>query len=157
MSQKAKPKGYTMFALLIIICIGLWTGEQSRQADSQRAIEIEISQSDSQLVEQVASVGSSLSQADIEQNLDDPKPIPSPSDKSAAKEIIVFVGVDCPPCEKWKRCEMQRFQDAGWKIAICEPGNHNCRLTPTFSISADGKTVEKVGYIKLEEIAEVLK
>lgn len=146
-----------MFALLIIICIGLWTGEQSRQADSQRAIEIEISRSDSQLVEQVASVSSSLGQADIEQNLDEPKPVPSPSDKPAAKEIIVFMGVDCPPCEKWKRCEMQRFQDAGWKVAICEPGNHNCPRTPTFSITSDGNTVEKVGYIKLEEVAEVVK
>ena len=146
-----------MFALLIILCIGLWTNEQSRQADSQRAIEIEISRSDSHLVEEVASVGSSLGQADIEQNLDDPKPVPSPSDKPAAKEIIVFMGIDCPPCEKWKRCEMQRFQDAGWKVAICEPGNHNCPRTPTFSITIDGKTFEKVGYIKLEEVAEVVK
>ena len=160
MSKTAKPKGYAMFALLIVICIGLWTGEQSRQDDSIRSIESEISQSDSTLVEQVASAGQSLSSnhiADVNKMVDDPKPVPSPSDKPAAKEIIVFMGVNCPPCEKWKRCEMQRFQEAGWKVAICEPGNHNCPLTPTFSISADGKTVEKVGYIKLEEVAEVLK
>lgn len=146
-----------MFALLIILCIGLWAGEQSRQADSQRAIEIQISRSGTQLVEQVASGGPSLGQANIEKNLDEPKPVPSPSDKPAAKEIIVFMGIDCPPCEKWKRCEMQRFQDAGWKVAICEPGNHNFPRTPTFSITSDGKTVEKVGYIKLEEVAEVVK
>ena len=79
-----------MFALLIIICIGLWTGEQSRQADSIRSIESEISQSDSQLVEQVASVGPSLGRSDIEQNLDDPKPVPSPSDKPSKPEIIIF-------------------------------------------------------------------
>ena len=155
MSQKAKPKGYAMFALLIIICIGLWTGEQSRQADSIRSIESEISQSDSQLVEQVASVGPSLGHSDIEQNLDDPKPVPSPSDKPSKPEIIIFTSPSCPPCEKWKRCEASKFEANGWKVAYCE--QHDYPRTPTFLITKDGKTVEKVGYIKLEEIAEVLK
>ena len=139
-----------MFIVLIVVCIGLWNGQQIRDFDWDRGIGSEIPMNDQALIDQVASV-------------DDPKPVPvpvpdpSPSDKPAAKEIIIHMGVNCPPCEKWKRCELSRFQEAGWKVAICDPSQHSYSRTPTFSITIDGKKIEKTGYIQFEEIDEVVK
>lgn len=137
-----------MFIVLIVVCIALWNGQQIQEFDWDRGIESSITMNDQALIDQVASV-------------DDPKPIPipdpSPSDKPAAKEIIIHVGLSCPPCDRWKRCEMSRFQEAGWKVAICDPSQHSYSRTPTFSITIDGKKIEKTGYISFDEIDEVVK
>jgi protein-disulfide isomerase len=85
-------------------------------------------------------------------------PQPSPSDKpheKAKREVLVFVSVNCPPCEKWKRCEMNRFLDAGWSVGIVEV--HSYGLTPTFEIESDGKAVTIKGYTTLEQAAEAVR
>lgn len=82
-------------------------------------------------------------------------PQPSPSDKKPAKEIVIFTAKNCPPCDKWKRCEQPKFEAAGWKVAYCE--KHDFPLTPTFLIESDGKTKEKRGYFSFEQLGEVLK
>jgi hypothetical protein len=71
------------------------------------------------------------------------------------KEVIVFVSGNCPPCERWKRCEMQRFIDAGWKVAFCE--QHSYKLTPTFLFTLEGRSIERVGYVSFEQLGEVLR
>ncbi len=86
-----------------------------------------------------------------------PSPQPSPSDKheKTKREILIFVSKNCPPCEKWKRCEMQRFMDAGWAVGIVEV--HSYGLTPTFEIESDGKKATIKGYTTLEQASEAVR
>jgi hypothetical protein len=79
----------------------------------------------------------------------------SPSDKPAKPEVLVFVSKSCPPCEKWKRCEMQRFLDAGWSVGIIEV--HRYPITPRYEINANGKQVDHVGYLTFEQAKELAK
>ncbi len=85
-------------------------------------------------------------------------PHPSPSDRPHEKtkrEILVFVSIDCPPCEKWKRCEMNRFLDAGWAVGIVEV--HSYGLTPTFEVESGDKKVTLKGYTTLEQAGEAVR
>ena len=87
-----------------------------------------------------------------------PSPQPSPSDKPHEKtkrEVLIFVSKNCPPCEKWKRCEMQRFMDAGWAVGIVEV--HSYGLTPTFEIESGEKKATIKGYTTLEQAAEAVR
>jgi hypothetical protein len=148
-----------MFILLMVVCLGLWNGQQIRDVEWDRGIEM----NNQELIDQVSQLRSETIEehsADSENMVDEPKPVPSPSPSDKLKqkrEIIIFMGVSCPPCDRWKQCEMQRFRDAGWEVAICDPDQHSHPRTPTFSITADGKTVERVGYFTFEQLAEVWK
>ena len=85
-------------------------------------------------------------------------PQPSPSDKPHEKmkrEILIFVSKNCPPCEKWKRCEMNRFLDAGWAVGIVEV--HSYGLTPTFEIESGDKKATIKGYTTLEQAGEAVR
>jgi hypothetical protein len=85
-------------------------------------------------------------------------PQPSPSDKPHEKtkrEVLIFVSANCPPCEKWKRCEMQRFMDAGWSVGIVD--QHSYGLTPTFELKSGDKKATLTGYTTLEQAAEALR
>jgi len=87
-----------------------------------------------------------------------PSPQPSPSDKpheKAKREMLIFVSKNCPPCEKWKRCEMNRFLDAGWSVGIVEV--HSYALTPTFEIECGEKKATIKGYTTLEQAAEAVR
>ena len=87
-----------------------------------------------------------------------PSPQPSPSDKPHEKtkrEVLIFVSKNCPPCEKWKRCEMNRFLDAGWAVGIVEV--HSYGLTPTFEIESGDKKATIKGYTTLEQAAEAVR
>jgi hypothetical protein len=90
--------------------------------------------------------------------LKEPDPMPSPSDKPHEKikrEILIFVSANCPPCEKWKRCEMQRFMDAGWSVGIVD--QHFYGLTPTFEVESGDKKATIKGYTTLEQAAEAVR
>lgn len=67
------------------------------------------------------------------------------------KEITIFLapkGEKCEPCDRWKRCEMQRFMDSDWKIAIFdEPHSYP---TPTFEIQRGSRRSTHVGYLSFE-------
>ena len=115
------------------------------------------------LIEQVATVKESFTveneptvkQSSTVQPVD---PQPSPSDKPHEKtkrEVLIFVSRDCPPCEKWKRCEMTRFLDAGWSVGIVE--QHSYGLTPTFEIESGDKKATIKGYTTLEQAAEAVR
>jgi hypothetical protein len=85
-------------------------------------------------------------------------PQPSPSDKpheKSKREILIFVSKNCPPCEKWKRCEMQRFMDAGWSVGIVD--QHSYGITPTFEIESGDKKVTRTGYTTLEQAVEAVR
>jgi hypothetical protein len=99
------------------------------------------------LIEAVASVKESMQ--------DPPQPSPSDRHEKAKREIIIFTRRNCPPCDRWKRCEQSKFEAEGWTVAYCD--EHNYPLTPTFLIDANGKQTEHRGYLPFEKMKEVLK
>lgn len=139
MNLSSGEKG--MFAV-IGFCIFSWFFGSSQKPDPTQCD----LQPSSDLIGQVASVP-----------FDEPKPVPtpSPSDKKPKIEILVFVSKNCPPCERWKRCEMQKFLDADWSVGIIE--EHPFPVTPRFEITKDGKPIEKVGYLSFEDAKGLVK
>jgi hypothetical protein len=109
----------------------------------------------SALIEEVAAVKESFTVQPID-------PQPSPSDKpheAAKREILVFLAPKdqkCEPCDRWKRCEMQRFMDAKWEVAIFD-GPHNYGRTPTFELKSGDKKATLTGYTTLEQAAEAVR
>jgi hypothetical protein len=103
------------------------------------------------LIQEIATVKESFTVQPVD-------PQPSPSDKPHEKtkrEVLIFVSANCPPCEKWKRCEMNRFLDAGWAVGIVEV--HSYGLTPTFEIESGDKKVTIKGYATLEQASEAVR
>lgn len=138
--------GSLVFILLLLVCGALWMNQPS-------VPKLDFTQPVDGLIEQVASVEDSLQHIpDVGEMVD-----PSPSDKPkpSKPEIIIFTSKSCPPCERWKRCEAPKFEANGWKVAYCE--DHNYGLTPTFLITENGRTIERVGYFTFEQLQEVLK
>jgi len=136
-----------MFAV-IGLCVFSWFFGSSPKPDPTQC---DIPSTD--LIEQVATVRESLTVQPAP--ADDPKPIQSPSDKPSKIEILVFVSKNCPPCEKWKRCEMQKFLDAGWSVGIIE--DHPFPVTPRFEVSKGSERKEHVGYLTFEQAKGLVK
>jgi hypothetical protein len=113
----------------------------------------------SALIEEVATVKESFTVQPnhiVDANkMVDPQPSPSDKHEATKREILIFVSKNCPPCEKWKRCEMQRFMDAGWSVGIVE--QHSYGLTPTFEIESGDRKVTLKGYTTLEQAAEAVR
>ena len=144
-----------MWIIFISMCVVLFSVQRSKEVEQMSfkdPTQCDIAPTSSEFISELEQATNTL--IDPEVAVD---PTPSPSDKPAAKEIIIYMGMNCPPCDRWKRCEMSRFQEAGWKVAICDPSQHEYSRTPTFSITIDGKTVHNTGYICLEEVVEVIK
>lgn len=149
MSEQKDNGGVLVFILLLLVCASLWVNQPTLPS-------VESTPSPNGLIDEVASVGDTLNHSpDVGEMVDEPKPVPSPSDKPSKPEIIIFTSASCPPCERWKRCEAPKFESNGWKVAYCE--EHNYGLTPTFLITRDGRTIERVGYFTFEQLQEVLK
>ena len=151
MSEQKDNGGALVFILLLLVCASLWVNQPTLPS-------VESTPSPNGLIDEVASVGDTLNHSpDVGEMVDEPKPVPSPSDKPSKPEIIIFTSKSCPPCERWKKCEMQKFLDAHWKVVIVDEKDHSHSRTPTFLIAKDGRTVEKVGYFTFEQLQEVLK
>jgi hypothetical protein len=157
-----------MFAV-IGLCLFSWFFGSSPKPDPTQC---DIPQSD--LIEQVASVKESLTVQDhitdaSKMVTDGPTKtqkkqyvhetdfgnIRSPSDKPSKIEILVFVSKNCPPCEKWKRCEMQKFLDAGWSVGIID--DHPFPVTPRFEVSKGSDRKDHVGYLSFEQAKGLVK
>jgi hypothetical protein len=136
-----------MFAV-IGLCLFSWFFGSSPKPDPTQC---DIPSSD--IAGQVATVRESLTVQPAP--IEDPKPIPSPSDKPLKIEVLVFVSKNCPPCEKWKRCEMQKFLDAGWQVGIVE--DHPFPVTPRFEVSKGSERKEHVGYLTFEQAKGLVK
>ena len=149
MSEQKDNGGALVFILLLLVCASLWVNQPALPS-------VESTPSPDGLIDEVASVGGTLNHSPgVGEKVDEPKPVPSPSDKPSKPEIIIFTSKSCPPCERWKRCEAPKFESNGWKVAYCE--EHTYGLTPTFLITKDGRTVEKIGFFTFEQLQEVLK
>jgi hypothetical protein len=136
-----------MFAV-IGLCLFSWFFGSSPKPDPTQC---DIPSSD--LAGQVATVRESLTVQPS--TIEDPKPIPSPSDKPSKLEVLVFVSKNCPPCERWKRCEMQKFLDAGWQVGIVE--DHPFPVTPRFEVSKGSERKDHVGYLTFEQAKGLVK
>jgi hypothetical protein len=134
---------------LIGFCLFVWLFGSSAKPDPTQC---DIPTSSTELIAQVQSVQNHI--ADANKTIDS---TPSPSDRheKIKREVLVFVSSNCPPCERWKRCEMQRFMDAGWSVGIVE--NHSYGLTPTFELESGGKKATIKGYTTLEQAAEAVR
>jgi len=89
----------------------------------------------------------------------DPQPSPSDRHEKIKRKILVFLAPKdqkCEPCDRWKRCEMQRFMDADWDVAIFD-GAHSYGRTPTFEIESNDKKATRTGYTTLEQAAEAVR
>jgi hypothetical protein len=136
-----------MFAV-IGLCLFSWFFGSSPKPDPTQC---DIPSSD--LAGQVATVRNPLTVQPAP--IEDPKPIPSPSDKPLKLEVLVFVSKNCPPCEKWKRCEMPKFLDAGWQVGIVE--DHPFPITPRFEVSRGSERKDHVGYLSFEQAKGLVK
>jgi len=142
-------------ALLVIVGLFWWMAPAKPDPT-----QCDIPTDSSALIEELATVKQSLTvQPDhIPEATKMIDPMPSPSDKPHEKtkrEVLIFVSKNCPPCEKWKRCEMNRFMEAGWTVGIVEV--HSYGLTPTFEIKANGKNQTIKGYASFEQIVEAVR
>jgi hypothetical protein len=142
MTEKGSP-------ILLLIALGLlyWASIPAVAPDPTQCDLLDASP----LIEEVAKV-------EFAAPPKEPDPMPSPSDKPHEKtkrEILIFVSVNCPPCEKWKRCEMNRFLDAGWAVGIVEV--HSYQITPTFEIESGDKKTTRTGYTTLEQAGEAVR
>jgi hypothetical protein len=154
MSEKGGP-----VIMVVLLCGLFWLCSEPAKDPTQCDLP-----DSAALIEEVATVKESFTVqpdhiADANKMVDpQPSPQPSPSDKPHEKtkrEILIFVSANCPPCEKWKRCEMNRFLDAGWAVGIVEV--HSYGLTPTFEIECGDKKATIKGYTTLEQAAEAVR
>jgi hypothetical protein len=106
------------------------------------------------LIEEVATVKESFTVQPT-----DPQPSPSDKHEATKREILVFLAPKdqkCEPCDRWKRCEMQRFMDAKWEVAIFDEP-HSYGRTPTFELKSGDKKATLTGYTTLEQAAEAVR
>jgi hypothetical protein len=157
MTEKGSP-------ILLILVLGLlyWASIPSTVPDPTQCDLLDLSP----LIEEVATVKESFTveneptvkQSSTVQPVD---PQPSPSDKHEAtkREILVFLAPKdqkCEPCDRWKRCEMQRFMDAKWEVAIFDEP-HSYGRTPTFELKSGDKKATLTGYTTLEQASEAVR
>jgi hypothetical protein len=105
----------------------------------------DIDPTSSELISQVESV---------QERFGDDTPSPSDKPKAIKREVIMFSRSNCPPCDKWWRCERQRFEEAGYTVAICY--DHDFAITPRFGVTDGTKSSDIVGYMTLERLAAEL-
>ena len=132
--------------MVVLLCVLFWFCSEPAKEPTQCDL-----MDSTPLIEEVATVKESFTVQSVD-------PQPSPSDRPHEKikrEILIFVSANCPPCEKWKRCEMNRFLDAGWAVGIVEV--HSYGITPTFEIESGEKKATIKGYTTLEQAAEAVR
>jgi len=84
----------------------------------------------------------------------DPAPSPSDKPKVTKREIVIFSADWCEPCQRWRRCEQSKFEQAGYTFAYGNPDD--VPRVPHFIVVDGGKTVEISGYMTLERLAAEL-
>jgi hypothetical protein len=86
----------------------------------------------------------------------DPAPSPSDKPKVAKREIVIFSQDWCEPCQRWKRCEQSKFEQAGYTFAYGNPDD--VKTWPHFIVTDGDKSVEISGYMTLDRLnAELVK
>ena len=77
-----------------------------------------------------------------------PNPVP------LKKEIVVFSADWCEPCQRWKRCEQEKFKALGYSFAN---GLGDVSPLPHFIVTDGSKTVEVSGYMTPQRLESELR
>jgi hypothetical protein len=144
-------------SFLVVFCLFWWAFQEKPDPTQCDLLD------SAPLIEELATVKESFT---VEPNhivdankMVDPQPSPSDRPHEAIKrKILVFLapkGQKCPPCEQWKACEMKRFMDANWDVAIFD--DPHSYPTPTFEIESGDKKATIKGYTTLEQAAEAVR
>jgi hypothetical protein len=144
MSEKGGP-----VIMVAMLCVLFWLCSEPAKEPTQCDLP-----DSSALIEEVATVKESFTVQPV-----DPQPSPSDKHEATKREILVFLAPKdqkCEPCDRWKRCEMQRFMDAKWEVAIFDEP-HSYGRTPTFEIKSGDKKATLTGYTTLEQAAEAVR
>jgi hypothetical protein len=113
----------------------------------------DIAPTSSELISQLEQAAKTLIEPEVAV---DPAPSPSDKPKAAKREIVIFSAEWCEPCQRWKRCEQCKFEQAGYTFAYGNPDDV-ARL-PHFIVVDGDKTVEISGYMTLDRLnAELAK
>lgn len=111
----------------------------------------DIATTSSELISQLEQAAKTL----IEPNAAvDPAPSPSDKPKAVKREIVIFSQDWCEPCQRWKRCEQSKFEDAGYTFAYGDPDD--VPRVPHFIVTDGDKTVEISGYMTLDRLRSEL-
>ena len=111
----------------------------------------EIAPTSSELISELEQAANTLIETEV---AIDPAPSPSDKPKVAKREIVIFSADWCEPCQRWKRCEQAKFDQAGYTFAYGNPDD--VKRLPHFIVTDGDKTVEISGYMTLERLAAEL-
>jgi hypothetical protein len=135
-----------LMMVLLFFALLLWS--QSPPSDPTQC---DIAPASSELISELEQATKTLIEPEVAVD-----PAPSPSDKPRAikREIVIFSADWCEPCQRWKRCEQAKFEQAGYTFAYGNPDDVS--RVPHFIVTDGDKTVEISGYMTLERLATEL-
>jgi len=111
----------------------------------------DIAPTSSELISQLEQAAKTLIEPEIAV---DPAPSPSDKPKAIKREIVIFSADWCEPCQRWKRCEQAKFDQAGYTFAYGNPDD--VKTWPYFIVTDGDKTVEISGYMTLDRLRSEL-
>jgi len=111
----------------------------------------DIAPTSSELISELEQAANTLIETEVAV---DPTPSPSDKPKAIKREIVIFSADWCEPCQRWKRCEQSKFEQAGYTFAYGNPDDVS--RVPHFIVVDGDKTVEISGYMTLERLATEL-
>lgn len=83
-----------------------------------------------------------------------PNPTKMIDPQPTKKEIIIFSADWCEPCQRWKRCEQEKFRALGYSFAT---GIGDVSPLPHFIVTDGSKTVEVSGYMTPQRLESELR
>jgi hypothetical protein len=142
----SKQGGLVM--VLLFFALLFWS-----QAPNSDPTQCDIAPTSSELISELEQAAKTLIEPDVAV---DTSPSPSDKPKAIKREIVIFSADWCEPCQRWKRCEQAKFEQAGYTFAYGNPDD--VKRLPHFIITDGDKTVEISGYMTLDRLnAELAK
>jgi hypothetical protein len=136
--------------MMVLLFFALLFWAQSPPSDPTQC---DIAPTSSELISELEQASKTLIDPEVAV---DPAPSPSDKPKVAKREIVIFSADWCEPCQRWKRCEQSKFEQAGYTFAYGDPDD--VKTWPHFIVTDGDKTVEISGYMTLDRLnAELAK
>lgn len=80
------------------------------------------------------------------------KTVPVSTEAKPKGKIYMHTMPGCPPCEKWKREELQKALDAGWEVEVIQYGARG-KSYPQFEVEKNGDRFWiKPGFYTFEQL-----
>jgi hypothetical protein len=136
-----------LMMVLLFFALLFWTQNPPASDPTQ----CDIAPTSSELIGELEQAANTLIETEVAV---DPTPSPSDKPKAIKREIVIFSADWCEPCQRWKRCEQSKFEQAGYTFAYGNPDDVS--RVPHFIVVDGDKTVEISGYMTLERLATEL-